>query len=95
MTNDLAAFVAARLDEKERRPVDTPGDEVALCEVKAMRSILDLYAQTLAITQAGPGAICGRDYMDAQRELAPLRAAAEALAAIWSDHPDYRPEWKP
>ena len=73
-------------------------------EVTAKRRILDLYANTLLLVEHPPvmgeghpyaGKISAQDYMDAKRELAVLRPAVTALAAVYSDHPDYKHEWAP
>jgi hypothetical protein len=73
----------------------------ALREVEAGRRILDLYVSTLALVEHPPvmgeghphaGKISAADYLDAKRELAVLRPVIEAVAAVFSDHPDYRPE---
>ena len=69
----------------------------------AKRYILDLYMSTAALVEHPPvmgeghpyaGKISVQDYFDARRELAVLRPVVVALAAIYSDHPDYRQEWK-
>ena len=70
----------------------------ALREVAAGRYILDLFISTAALVEHPPvmgeghpyaGKISVQDYFDARRELAVLRPVAVALAAIYSDHPDY------
>ena len=75
-----------------------------LREVAARRHILDLFMSTAALVEHPPvmseghpyaGKISAQDYFDARRELAVLRPVVVALAAIYSDHPDYRQEWKP
>ena len=114
--DDLAAFLAARLDEDEQWAEDLiaydRGDvsgmygiaQRMLREVAAGRTILEMYTSTLALVEHPPvmeeghphaGKISARDYMDAKRELAVLKPAVMAIAAIWSDRPDYRQEWKP
>lgn len=52
----------------------------ALREVAAHRDLLDFYAEVRRVWQ--------RDYLKADLVLG-------KLATIWSDHPDYRPEWAP
>ena len=74
----------------------------ALRDIAAKRTILDMYTSTLALVEHPlvieegqfTGKISVQDYMDAKRELAVLRPAVTALAAIWSDHPDYGQERK-
>ena len=72
----------------------------ALREVAAGRYILDLFISTAALVEHPPvmgeghpyaGKISVQDYLDAKRELAVLRPVVVALAAIYSDHPDYWP----
>ena len=107
---DLTAFLHARLDEDEAMVAvphiwpTTFQPARALREVEAKRAILEMYASTLALVEHPPvmpedhphaGKISARDYMDAKRELAVLKPAVVALAAIYSDHPDYDPEWEP
>ena len=72
-----------------------------LREVEAKRAIVGIYAGTLALVEHPlvikegqfAGKINARDYLDAKRELAVLKPAVEALAAVYRDHPDYRQEW--
>ena len=76
--------------------------ERALRDIAAKRTILEMYTSTLALVEHPlvieegqfTGKISVQDYMDAKRELAVLRPAGTALAAIWSDHPDYGQERK-
>src|SRR6478735_11072312 len=99
--DDLIAFLNARLDEDEAAAKDVryiwpTGFEVTLNparilrEVEAKRVILGACVETLQgedshdyLTDGGSG----EEY-----ELA--RFVIRQLAAVWSDHPDYRQEWK-
>jgi hypothetical protein len=62
-----------------------------LREVEARREILNRYARGLAGDL--PEWKAGRELIEAG--LAILRAVLRDLAAVYSDHPDYRAEWKP
>ena len=98
VANDLVAFLRARLDEDERWAQDsasplysdgepgTPGHSArALREVAAKRAILGLHARAV---------ICQGDWHeDGQEQLA--EDVLRQLATVYSDHPDYRPEWAP
>jgi hypothetical protein len=73
-----------------------------LRDVAAKRAILDMCRKTLAVkerppSQAAPGTmeawLRAREHLDAERELCALEPVVLALAAIDSDHPDYRQEW--
>jgi hypothetical protein len=110
----LTAFLAARLDEKERRALGTPAnkaeagartvlpwlnelappvprDEVTLREVAAMRAILERYERGAAGDL--PEWKAGRELIEAG--VAILLGVLRDLAAVYSDHPDYDPGWKP
>ena len=101
----LIAFLTARLDDDERYLKSNQHHlwtQRPLREVEAKREILRIYTSTLILVEHPPvmgeghpyaGKINAQDYLDAKRELAVLRPVVEALAAIYSDHPDYRPEW--
>ena len=86
----MVAFVWARLDEDERELVKDPPHGLGYAnlaarmrrEVAAMRDILTAYVKIEADGHRDNGWIA-------------LRFAVETLAAIWSDHPDYRAERKP
>ena len=96
----MVAFVRARLDEDEARARrvqaalddgwnyfdETPTELIdparALREVEAKRDILTAYVKIETDGHRDNGWIA-------------LRFAVETLAAIWSDHPDFRPEWAP
>lgn len=97
---NAAAFVAVYTDTWQA--LDDYRPERALRDVAAKRATLDLYVRTLALTEHPPvmeeghpyaGKISAQDYLDARRELAVLRPAIAVVAAIYSDHPDYQPEW--
>ena len=85
MTGELAAFVAARLDEDEAAARTwAERDMRPLREVAFKRSIL-------ARVLSGP-AVEGGHRFDEGVSFA-MADALLGIAAIWSDHPDYRQEW--
>jgi hypothetical protein len=104
VTTSLAAFLDARLREKEppgicgcydadHQPPCTPQPwaDRKRREIKAMRSILGAYkAIALDFTHVNE-----TEFEFARREA--LEQACESLAGIWDDHPDYRPagDWSP
>lgn len=86
--SDLAAFLRARLDEDEQQatyrlkePTQYAAFEAdparVLRDVEAKRVILDRYERWDE----------GYGFQSA------LEIAVSVLAAVYSDHPDYRPEW--
>lgn len=89
MTDDFIVFVAARLDEEEaalREAIDQGryaghDPDRVLRYVEARRKILAEYNADSANGETP-------DYY------AGLAFTIKALAAFWSDHPDYREEWK-
>jgi Family of unknown function (DUF6221) len=89
--NDLVAFLAARLGEAEalarRALIWQP---LALRMVEAGRAILAEHAGGYP----GYCAVCHAGGFDWDPERWPC-ATVRALAAVYSDHPDYRDEWKP
>jgi Family of unknown function (DUF6221) len=97
--DDLVAFVTARLDEDERELVKDPPHGLGYAnlparmrrEVEGKRIILARYADTLARMEdddypAGVARDQAREYED---------FVLPCLAAAWSDHPDYDPDWAP
>ena len=90
----LAAFLRARLDEEEPQEicgcydvnhwppcVPQPYADRKRREIAADRALLRAYeARVRSVGEGLSGSL---------RELVLWRAA------VWSDHPDYRPEWKP
>ena len=89
--DDLIAFLAARLDEAAQRAKGSPEEGRiwlrALRDVEADRSLLAEWqkAETdpAVDDQWNAGFAAG------------LRLAVQIRATRHSDHPDYRPEWKP
>jgi Family of unknown function (DUF6221) len=89
---DLVAFLRARLDEdraKITRPATMSGSR-AVRDVEAKRAILAAYEMNDndAELHLGP-------HPRKHGEWDGLRFAVRHLAAVWRDHPDYDPGWKP
>lgn len=104
MTDDLVAFLRARLDEDEwaarvakdaaakrthYRASLTDRADRELREVAAARQLVDAYAE-----------VADMDTEDPEPEFAYGRAvglgiAVRLLAVSYADHPDYREEWRP
>jgi hypothetical protein len=108
--DDLVAFVSARLDEDEAAAKAAAEAARALREVEAKRKILGMHHPTephpeFGFTYPAAARFCGYcgpgDNWQAEQEPDHYPFAlwpcghARLLAAIWSDHPDYRPEWAP
>ena len=75
------------------------GPEQTIREVEAKRAIMtehDPCYPTYYPTPSGQPTcgVCHSGGFDWDPERWPC-ATVRALAAVWSDHPDYRPEWKP
>ncbi len=91
--DDLTAFVAARLGEREHfakiARLAQKHREQLLREVEADRKLLSLCVQVIS-DDAGH-----EFYSDGWSGLTVAQRVARNRAAIWSDHPDYDPEWKP
>ena len=92
MTDDLAAFLRARLDEDEGNAPMAGGfawrsgysTERLLREVAAGRALLADYLQAID------------DYAEFDViRINHLKRAVKWRAAVYSDHPDYRQEWAP
>ena len=84
--SDLAEFLAARLDEteaavKDVRYVWPTSFEVTLNPARVLREVTAMRA------------ILASECAPYPRHAPPMTATMRLLAAIWSDHPDYRPEW--
>lgn len=70
----------------------------ALREVEADRRLLDLYERAKQYRDrvfAQPEPLSISDEMRAVTQMMALEQVMRLRAAIWSDHPDYRQEWKP
>jgi hypothetical protein len=88
VTDDaLIAFLNARLDEREHfakiARLAQKHREQMLREVEVMRTIADDMARTVK-----------GEFID-EGECVVAAGVLRDLATIWSDHPEYRPEWKP
>lgn len=88
MASDLAEFVHARLAEDAERARTLH----ALREVEAKRAILAEH-KPYEIVDGYP--VCGRCMRldDRWRFLPAPCPTLRHLAAVWSDHPDFQPEW--
>ena len=131
VTDNLAAFLNARLDEDERDARELLSANAAsrargfastlwdeederaqrlLREVEAKRAILRQHHRLTphpeyGFTYAAAGNFCGYcgpgDNWQAEQEPDHYPGAmwpcqhVRLIAAVWSDHPDYREEWKP
>ena len=89
----LPEFLNARLDEDEaagRRALAR-----ALREVEAIRAILERHRRIEPdFTGAAACAWCSDDTDAGARFHQPWPCPdVLSLAAVWSDHPDFRPEW--
>jgi hypothetical protein len=65
--------------------------DLVLRRVKAVRAIVERYER--GVSGELPEWKAGRELLEAG--LAILLGVLRDLAAVWSDHPGYRPEWKP
>jgi hypothetical protein len=99
MTGDLAAFLAARLDEDEAIAVRTVDAGRLFRQIAAGRAILTAYEEAAEHPYDLPQGIYeGRDDWERERDdsvLGELEDVARHIAAVYSDHPDYRQEWAP
>jgi hypothetical protein len=103
-TDDLAAFLKARLDEDERLVRIRWGDlGWGECrdrrEVKAKRAILDEHSPGYPVTYPEPSgqptcSVCDEGTYDVEPVPWPCPTIRH-LAAVYGDHPDYQEEWKP
>ncbi|MEV4672714.1 DUF6221 family protein [Actinomadura sp. NPDC049382] len=75
------------LNEADARHIARHDPARVLEDVKSKRSIVDAYVKWSALPQAKIA-----DHKDGFA--AGLLAAVEALAATYSDHPDYEPGWR-
>ena len=105
MADDVAAFLRERLkdDAVDAAVIAITGhaakSQRAFREVAAKRAILAAYEEaTLHPFDLPEGVVEGRDDDERERDAAVLDALEGAichLAAVYSDHPDYRQEWAP
>jgi hypothetical protein len=93
MTDDIAAFLRARLDEDEAVAEHEPAR--VLREVEAMQAVVELHGRAHscpAYDQYGDGP----GYVEpAPWQVVTCCDTLRCLAAIWGSHPDYRAEWAP
>jgi len=100
--DDLTAFVRARLDEDERELVKDPPHGLGYAnlaarvrrEVAAKRAIIAIHVPD----EDRDCLVCITERAGYQEQWAwdpwPCQTIRH-LAAAWSDHPDYRPQWVP
>jgi Family of unknown function (DUF6221) len=103
--DDLTAFLKARLAEDEAEAASFAGPpslrERQRREAEAKRAILA--AHPVRPVRNGTCQVCtdveGTSYLsylsDQHKVAPPPCPTLRALAAVYSDHPDYRQEWKP
>ena len=94
----LTEFLAARIDEDEGRAQKAQryaGSELwvmgpmrVLAECAAKRRIMEDFEEYTSDYRAAPS-----DFAAGRRHAALL--ALTRVAAVYADHPDYRPEWRP
>src|SRR5215813_5743928 len=103
MSDDVAAFLAARRDEDEKRArsrAARPARYTAriLREIVADRALLAALERARQ-EQPAPGSFRDDPYEPAVSfsagEYAGLLLAAKLRAAVYRDHPGYRQEWAP
>jgi hypothetical protein len=81
--------IAHARDERVRQHIARHDPARVLREVTAKRAIVARYGEPLA----GLGNL--GDQLQLSQEKTGLWFAVRELAAVWSDHPDYRAEWAP
>ena len=103
MTDDLAAFISARLDEDQRaadglyfaaRIPDRRPDFTG-CGGPAAEAYWERFEPARILREAAAMRAILAQWQASPPESPVLTHALYELAAIWSDHPDYRPGWKP
>ena len=101
MSTDLAAFVAARLDEDDARVPLLAHTTRMWRELNAKRAILAVHQSYRCGEPGGEVLRCfvcasGQGYRSgaAVHELSPC-PTLRAMASVWNNHPDYNQEWKP
>jgi hypothetical protein len=102
MTGDLAAFLAARLDEDEAVAKDehervwfgpypeTLAEREGWIVIQQERALREAAAKRAILNYESAGLLGGL-HIDGWGM---WRDALKCLAAVYSDHPDYRDEWK-
>ena len=109
MSDDLVQFLRDRLDEDAEgahnihdRQSDAYLDGDCICEYPA-RVLAEVEAKRWLLAQYVEHERMDRETFEAEgqhaRSLVSLRAAyldaVRALASVYTDHPDYREEWRP
>lgn len=91
MTTELTAFLTARLDDDERAARCDPAR--ALREVAAKRAILAAWMAAEASRNRWNHPDYRSGITDGRSDA--LANVLRALAAVYCDHPDYLPDWRP
>ncbi|WP_280441062.1 DUF6221 family protein [Nocardia brasiliensis] len=85
-------FIRARLAEDEMTASDAPDPAQVLRQVRATRetfiAILEYTGTWELLVDSAPSSAAAL-----AADIAEFRAI-RAMAAVWSDHPDYQPEWR-
>jgi hypothetical protein len=99
----IVAFLRERIaeDEAVARAAEPATTRRALREVAAKRALMDMHRPIRA--KDIPGSGWTSDSLACEQETGPDDIAPtpfpcptlRALATVYADHPDYRPEWRP
>lgn len=99
MTDDLVAFIRARLDE-DARDYEISIEHCPPVEVHKLDGSTALvprgtewYQRMLRRVEAQRKVLS--DLLAKQNEVPAVDALVRVMAREWFDHPDYRPEWRP
>jgi hypothetical protein len=86
------SLAMASLDDRQRRYVANWAPPRVLAECEAKKRIVDLWE--FANREASMGAEWPVKQLFDGR-LSMIEAALRALAAVYADHPEFQPEWRP
>lgn len=96
--DDLTAFVTARLDEDDAALRDDDADQPGELRFTEMDDRTRRYTRRFADNDRVLREVAAKRRLIEEVTSRSTRDVAEiyvaTLAAVWSDHPDYRPEWK-
>lgn len=84
----IEQFIAARLAADQQAAPDSPDPARALREVRAWRAMVRTVFEYEGELDHLGGAV-----PEDERSNVDHLPALRAIAAVWSDHPDYLPEW--